>query len=48
MKQNKKETNCANCSNLVKGRLCKKLSTLINERDLKGNLKCKYHSGNNS
>lgn len=38
------EHNCSNCTWLIKGRLCKKLSVLINERDMQGNLKCRYYA----
>ena len=44
--QKMKHCNCSNCVYLIKGRLCKKLSTLINERDMQGDLKCKYHAFN--
>lgn len=45
---NSKDCNCATCNWLIKGRLCKKLSTLINERDMQGNLKCKYYNADNT
>lgn len=35
--------NCGNCALLKNGRLCREMGILINERDLKGDLKCKYH-----
>lgn len=36
--------NCATCGNFIKGKLCKKLSVRINERDLEVEIKCKYYA----
>ena len=39
--------NCSTCALLKNGRLCREMGILINERDLKGNLKCKYYKNAN-
>lgn len=39
--------NCSTCALLKNGRLCREMGILINERDLKGNLKCKYYKDAN-
>lgn len=36
--------NCATCNHFIKGKLCKKLSVRINERDLEVEIKCKYYA----
>ena len=41
--QEKINVNCGTCALLKNGRLCRKMGILINERDLKGNFKCKYY-----
>lgn len=38
--------NCSTCLNNIKGRICKALSMKINDRDLEGEIKCKYHAYN--
>ena len=39
--------NCATCTYFIKGKLCKKLSVRINERDLEVEMKCKYYAYDN-
>lgn len=41
--QNETNVNCGTCAKLKNGRLCREMGILINERDLKGFLKCKYY-----
>ncbi|MBR5183667.1 MAG: hypothetical protein IKW15_04275 [Bacteroidales bacterium] len=36
--------NCGTCAHFIKGKLCKKLSVRINERDLEVEIKCKYYA----
>ena len=36
--------NCSTCLNLKKNILCKKLSMRVNERDLQGEIKCKFYA----
>lgn len=38
------DINCSTCIHFIKGRLCRKLSVRINERDLEGTLKCRYYA----
>lgn len=38
--------NCSTCLNNIKGRICKALSMKINDRDLEGEIKCKYYAYN--
>ena len=41
--QREANVNCGTCALLKNGRLCREMGILINERDLKGNLRCKYY-----
>lgn len=41
--QNETNVNCGTCAKLKNGRLCREMGILINDRDLKGNFKCKYY-----
>ena len=36
--------NCATCNHFIKGKLCKKMSVRINERDLEVEIKCRYYA----
>lgn len=36
--------NCGTCAHFIKGKLCKKLSVRINERDLEVEIKCRYYA----
>lgn len=39
------ERNCSTCLNCVKNSICKKLSMRVNDRDFRGELKCRYYAG---